>query len=152
MNQNYYIIPEGEAFSPSLHVSGCFLEFNSKVLYIKRAPHISQPNTWCIPGGRLEKDETPLAGVLREVFEEVGIVLTEQQVCHVGKVQIRKPDIDYVFHLYHVVLAEMPALNLCLNECTEAQWLSLQEIKQLPLTPGGKDVLARYEKFRISKY
>lgn len=42
-----------------------------KVLLLKRT---APPQTFAPPGGRLETGEDPLAGVLREVFEEAGLV------------------------------------------------------------------------------
>lgn len=141
---NYQIIPENEPFSPSLEAAGCFLEFEDKILCIKRSPHISQGGLWCIPGGKLEKNEAPLSGVLREVFEEVGIALNENEMMCIGKLQIRRPTIDYTFHIYRVLLQEMPVVQLCADECTEAEWLDIEEVKKLPLIMCGEDVLAHY--------
>ena len=40
-------------------------------------PSIPWPNMWELPGGGREGDETPFECVAREVFEELGIHLTE---------------------------------------------------------------------------
>lgn len=52
----------------------CFLKQNSRFLLLNRF----RPPTmglWNGVGGKLEPNETPLAGVLREVLEETGILL-----------------------------------------------------------------------------
>ncbi len=103
---------------------------------------------WCLPGGKVEKDETRLRGVLREVREEVGVALHEHEVKYIGKLQIRRLLIDYNFHIYHAQLQEMPILNLCEEECTEARWVTIEEMRELPLIASGKDVLASYEKIK----
>ena len=41
-------------------------------------PSIPWPNMWELPGGGREGDETPFECVAREVYEELGIHLTEE--------------------------------------------------------------------------
>ena len=43
-------------------------------------PDIPWPNMWELPGGGREGDETPFECVAREVFEELGIHLTEDNL------------------------------------------------------------------------
>ena len=43
-------------------------------------PSIPWPNMWELPGGGREGDETPFECVAREVFEELGIHLTEDNL------------------------------------------------------------------------
>lgn len=145
MINDYQIISKGESFSPSVEVVGCFLEFDSKVLYIKRAPHISQGNTWCIPGGKLEKDETPIEGVIREIYEEVGVTIIQENLIYLGKLQIRRAEIDYLFHIFVNAFDVKPLINLCFDESTEARWLTIEEIEKLPLIVGGHSVLDYYQ-------
>jgi mutator protein MutT len=144
--EKYSIIPEGEIFSPSLEVAGCFIECDSKILYIKRNPHISQGNTWCIPGGKLEKGETPLNGAVREVWEEVGITL--ETLSYIGKIQIRKSDIDYTFHIFFTQFLNKPSITLCIDECIDAQWLTMEKILELPLITGAPSILKIYQSWR----
>ena len=42
--------------------------------------NIPWPNMWELPGGRREGDETPFECAAREVFEELGIHLTEDNL------------------------------------------------------------------------
>ena len=47
----------------------------------RRAPKLrAHGGQWALPGGRLDADETPLLAALRELREEVGVVLTEREV------------------------------------------------------------------------
>ncbi len=43
-------------------------------------PTIPWPNHWDLPGGGRESDETPVACVLRELNEELGLTLTPQDL------------------------------------------------------------------------
>ena len=61
--------------------TGCKIALfcGDKLLTILRddKSNIPYPNTWELPGGGREGDESPLECVAREVFEELGIHLTE---------------------------------------------------------------------------
>ena len=45
---------------------------DGKILLVKRASHLINPNKYAIPGGYLNRDETTSAGALRELLEETG--------------------------------------------------------------------------------
>ncbi|WP_327259285.1 NUDIX hydrolase [Streptomyces sp. NBC_01240] len=53
----------------SVSVAGVVVREDGRLLAIRRADN----GTWELPGGVLELDETPEAGVVREVLEETGI-------------------------------------------------------------------------------
>lgn len=51
-----------------------FIVKNNEVLLIRRRSNdVHKPGQWDIPGGRLDLGEDPIAGLKREVLEEVGI-------------------------------------------------------------------------------
>ena len=56
--------------------------FGEKVLVHHRdnKPNIPNPNMWDFPGGRREGEETAFECVKRELFEEFGLTLNENQV------------------------------------------------------------------------
>lgn len=43
-------------------------------------PTIPFPNTWDLPGGGREGEETPFDCVQREVFEELGIIISKESI------------------------------------------------------------------------
>lgn len=44
----------------------------NKILLVKQAPHLTNPNKYGLPGGYLDRDETTIEGIQREVLEETG--------------------------------------------------------------------------------
>lgn len=60
--------------SPRIHVVAAAV-FNGRgeVLIARRPVHVHQGGLWEFPGGKLEPGETPLAGLHRELHEELGI-------------------------------------------------------------------------------
>ncbi|MFF0143327.1 NUDIX hydrolase [Streptomyces sp. NPDC005227] len=65
----------------SVSVAGVVIGEDGRLLAIRRADN----GTWELPGGVLELDETPEAGVAREVFEETGIHVEVDQLTGVYK-------------------------------------------------------------------
>lgn len=71
--------------------SDAILVYDHKVLLFLRdnRPEVSDPNAWCLPGGKLEEGETHDQGLRRELQEEIGLVPSEHPM-YVG--QLIGPD------------------------------------------------------------
>jgi len=130
-------------FRGSSVAAGCFIESSGRLLYLKRAPSRIAPNTWCIPGGKLEPGETPRAAIIREVLEEVGLSIDTPDLQHLGPLYLRHPDYDYIFHVFHKPLPILPTLQLN-PEHTAFQWITPAQAPALPLIPGGPEALLFY--------
>lgn len=127
-------------FKPIVEVSACYLEWEGKYLFLKRAVGKSQENTWGVPAGKFEKGETPLDAVLREVFEEVGIALEQEQLNSVGALFVRYPHMDYVYHMFYQELSVKPEIRLS-NEHEDWRWVTAAEAGELPLISGAAEAL-----------
>lgn len=57
--------------------SGVLVKAKKRVLLCKRNNEGSMPGEWSIPGGKLEKDESPLDGAVREFYEETHLEITK---------------------------------------------------------------------------
>lgn len=55
--------------------AGVILKNDGEVLLCKRSPDKSMPNTWSIPSGHIEENESPGAAAIREFYEETNIEL-----------------------------------------------------------------------------
>lgn len=135
-------------FNPSINGAGCFIEFDEKFLYLRRAEDREQGKTWCIPGGKIEAKEDPKTAAIREVLEEVGIVLDSLPMSFIGTLHMRLPERDTSFHMFHVKLNTHPEIQLNLKEHTDFQWVSLHLIETLPLIRGGKEAFQIYQNWR----
>ncbi|WP_393098334.1 NUDIX hydrolase [Streptomyces sp. LN325] len=79
-----YMSQSQEATPSPLHsvsVAGVVVREDGRLLAIRRADN----GTWELPGGILELDETPEAGVAREVLEETGIHVEVDELTGVYK-------------------------------------------------------------------
>jgi len=137
--------PEG--FSPRVEVAATYVKINNRILFLELANGKQEPGAWGVPAGKLEINETPTKGAKRELFEETGIdVPSEHLFQPLGQLYIRKPDIDYIYHIFEVGLDLLPTIHLS-NEHVAYEWVSLQEAEKLPLMNGAKEALNFYNAF-----
>ncbi len=81
-----------------LVAAAAYIFREDRVLLLKR---VSAPFTYAPPGGKLERDEDPIAGLLREIDEETGLTAHVLGVAHTwfGSISAGKPQllcINYV--------------------------------------------------------
>ena len=107
LNGTIYIEKPNE-FNPKIEIIGCFLEYGDKILLLHRQDHTSQGNLWGIPGGKLEKSETPVNAAIRETMEETGFDISKQNIIDLGKVYIKYPKFDYIYHMIKCRPTELP--------------------------------------------
>ncbi|MBS0647716.1 MAG: NUDIX hydrolase [Verrucomicrobia bacterium] len=132
-------------FHPTVHVAGCFCEWQDKILYLKRHAEKPQGDTWGLPAGKLEKGEDSRTAAVREVQEEVGIQLNTDDLQEVVKLYIRLNNVDYVFTAFRARLLKTPKVQLDYDAHVEARWVTIEEALKLPLILGGKEILQVYQ-------
>lgn len=137
-----YLSPPAD-FSPSGEAAGCFIEVGPDLLYLKRAPSRPMPNTWGIPGGKLEPGETPRQAVIREVQEETGIDIDALELQFIGTLYIVRTDWSYPFHLFALSFSEKPLVTIN-TEHTDIRWISAENATSLHLIPGGLETIQYY--------
>ncbi|MEO6761173.1 MAG: NUDIX hydrolase [Candidatus Saccharimonadales bacterium] len=97
---------------------------DGKLLLLHRSNHPSLPNDPDLPGGTLEKNEEPIAALLREVSEEIGIKFDSKSVELVF--QSDKYESGRIYYLYKSLCRVKP--NIIISwEHTDYQWLDLKD-------------------------
>lgn len=128
-------------FAPSVEVAGCYCRHGPLLLMVLRHKDKPQGLTWAIPCGKLEMNETPLHAVKREVFEEIGVQLTNP--LYLGKLFIRNQESDYICHMFEEEIGQVE-IDLNLAEHHHFQWATIDEAFNLPLMDGGAKNLSLY--------
>ncbi len=129
-----------EDFSPRFEVSGCYCEYRGNVLFLFRTAGKPQGLSWCVPGGKLKKGETPSQAIIREVKEEIDLTLKEETLIYCRPVYVRFPSTDFILHLFrYPFINEPPLLHLALEEHTDYRWVTYEEVSKLALIPGGRE-------------
>lgn len=102
------------------------------ILLQHRASWSHHGNTWGIPGGARDRDETAIEAALREAHEELTVPPDAARI-------IATRVLDLGFWSYTTLAAEAtkpfePQLNDA--ESTDARWVALENVHELPLHPG----------------
>jgi 8-oxo-dGTP diphosphatase len=89
---------------------------------------------WLIPGGAIEDDESPRQGCEREVLEELGLIVTVQQLLCVDYMQrdeIRTEAIDFVFYGGVLDQGLIDSIRLQESELSEYRFVLIEEALEL---------------------
>lgn len=89
-----------ENFDPKATVACCYLHYQDKVLLLHSRDGKTEGNRWGIPGGKVNKGESLLDAVVREVSEETGYCLDKTKMHFIGKFYIRVPNFDFEYNMF----------------------------------------------------
>ena len=105
-------------FRPHVRAGKCLIVFQDKVLLVRNR---YGSGWWTLPGGSVRRRERPEEGLVREVREEVGIMLHD--VCFLKKKESLRYGAPYILHLFS---ATVPSSALRVNrfEIKDAEWFS----------------------------
>ncbi|OLT38026.1 NUDIX hydrolase [Actinomadura sp. CNU-125] len=110
----------GESPLHSVSLTGIVVRDDGCVLAIERR----DDGRWVPPGGVLELDETPEAGVVREVFEETGVAVKAEALIGVYK-NMRLGVVTLAFRC-HVI----EGVGHATEEAAAVAWLGLDEVRR----------------------
>lgn len=143
----HQVKPRG--FYSQVEIAAAHVEVDNEVLFLQRSG--SERGLWGVPGGKIEKGESPDLAVKRELFEETGISLNQDsRIDFLGKLFMSKPDVDYVYHMYRVNFSEKPTVTLS-DEHIESEWFNASQVPSLPLMSGALEAFDFYQKWSENK-
>lgn len=99
-------------------------------------PAIPFPGMWALPGGMLEPPETPLACIVREVEEELGVRIPPPEVAHL-MTRTRSYGVEHTF----AARLDVPAEDIRLTEGQRVAWFPVAEAVGMELAYEDVDVL-----------
>jgi ADP-ribose pyrophosphatase YjhB (NUDIX family) len=102
-------------------------------------------NSWDIPGGRLNKNEDPKAGLMRELKEELGIEVVVKNPFYVCAVHDFKNQPPRYFVVFKGSMIN-PSDNLVVaqDELDEIRWVSEDEVDTLVTMEDWKKAVNLY--------
>jgi 8-oxo-dGTP pyrophosphatase MutT (NUDIX family) len=105
-----------------------------------RAKETHMGGTWAIPGGALMHTETPVEAALREFREEIGMVMSAEQVAHIYE------DDHGGWSYWTVVLDVEEPFPLPENpnwETADVRWVAAHELQDLALLQPFRATMIR---------
>ena len=117
----------------------CYIENNGSYLMLHRVKkdHDVNKDKWIGPGGHFEPDESPEECLVREVFEETGIVLSDYRFRGIVTFVSGSGVTEYM-HLF-TASVDFPA-DRPLPECNEGtlEWVAIDDVWKLNIWEGDK--------------
>jgi 8-oxo-dGTP pyrophosphatase MutT (NUDIX family) len=120
-------------FNPKISVAGCFIYYKNNILMLKRQQGKFYENTWGCPAGKISAEETSKDAVIREVYEETGILIDSKKLVFIEKLYDRYPDFDFNYFLFKYGLSEKPDVKLRIKENSEYKWLTPEDALKMNL-------------------
>lgn len=101
----------------------------------------SYKRSYCMPGGMIDKQESPEQAAVRELREEVGIRVPVDKVARVHEIVVSQGRHSDKAYVVEVVLSEMPAITLDGREVIWAEFLEPHAVRALNLAYGHEEYL-----------
>lgn len=100
---------------------------DNKILLQKRCNTGYMDGMYAIVSGHLEKNESMLSGIIREVKEEIGVELSSDKVEFVCIIR-RGDNDDYINSYFKCDNFAGDVKNMEIDKCTELKWFNINEL------------------------
>ncbi len=121
-----------------LLVTAAIIHHNGKILIARRRADAPYPLLWEFPGGKVEKNEDPKECVVRELKEELNMVIEAESVFDV--VYYRYPERAVLIIAYHCRWKGGTISDL---EVTEHRWVQPEELTSFDFLPADLPLIHR---------
>jgi len=118
-----------------IDVVAAVLVKDDKILIAKRKLEKVQGGYWEFPGGKVEKGEIPSESLIRELKEEMEIVIDVKE-------HIIDSIYDYGTHKVKLIgfISTILEGSIVLNDHDEYRWVTLNEIDNFKLAPADVEI------------
>jgi len=116
-----------------MRVVGCFLEYKDRFVLLRRHSHKPDGNTWGLPAGKVERDESDVDAIIRELFEETGYQANVTELSLLGVYDFATPQgTTNNFVTYKLQLKTPHSIILEDSAHSEYKWTTAEEGYAMP--------------------
>ena len=116
-------------------VAAALIRADGHVLMQRRKLRKAHGGLWEFPGGKLENDETPEAAVIREIAEELGVVVESGNILPLSFASSCAETASKPVLLLLYTTRLWQGAPAALEPGTHVRWVSAQELLALPMPP-----------------
>jgi 8-oxo-dGTP diphosphatase len=121
-------------------VAACALiDADGRVLIARRPPGRPMAGLWEFPGGKVEAGETPEATLIRELKEELGIIVNEACLAPLTFASHSYADFHLVMPLY---VCRRWEGTVRAQEAQELAWVRPNQLKDYPMPPADVPLIS----------
>lgn len=96
---------------------------------------------WSLPGGGLHRQENPLRGVLREVYEETGMQLKPNDVQWASRFQMKSAGISVRYEVFYARMKQRPKVVISSKEISQARWVAIERLADYRVSSATQAIL-----------
>ena len=134
-----------------IRTTGCFMEYDGKFVVLHRHPDRPDGDTWGLPAGKVNADETDEQTILREIKEETGYNAAKEELEFLGDYVFEFPDLYLEFPTYRLKLKQPVDVEHKPDEHVGYKWVTGEECYAMPnLIRGFHDLLERTDYVKTS--
>lgn len=115
----------------------CLIQDGNKVLLINRPDSLGFPG-YLGPGGKVEAGESFSEGVVREVFEETGLIVRPQDLTYKGIDEYVVPETHFRGMVFNYITHKFSGELLSDPPEGELVWVDIDKVLELPMQPWFK--------------
>jgi 8-oxo-dGTP pyrophosphatase MutT (NUDIX family) len=120
-------------FKPKFEVVGCFVRRDNSIILLHRQDNKPQGGTWGIPSGKVDNGESLEAAMIREIREEIGWEIKEENLDYFSSIDVSHNGYDFVYHMFGFEDFVDSKISISNHEHKEARWVDLDNVSGLPL-------------------
>lgn len=123
----------------TVKVAAAIIKDNNRIFATQRG-YGEFKDGWEFPGGKIEGNETPREALVREIKEELDIIITVEKLIDI--VEYDYPN----FHLtMHCFLCTIVAGDLVLKEHKAARWITKEQLGSVEWLPADLELIEKIE-------
>jgi 8-oxo-dGTP pyrophosphatase MutT (NUDIX family) len=123
-----------ENFVPEMEVVACVVEHNNKILLLHRQDHKREGNKWDHAAGKVDKSDLDIKkAMLRELREETGIVVNEEDLNFHKTFFVSHLGLNFFYHYFYLKFKNKPEVKIKEDEHKDFTWVTPEEALNMPL-------------------
>lgn len=122
-------------------VVAAVIRLDQDVLCVKRGKQKSLPDKWEFPGGKIEAGETHEQAIIREIMEELKVLVQVDQ--YILSTDYEYPDFKVTLHFYYAFIVQG---DIQLTEHQEYLWVKPGELDKLDFAEADISLIQELSK------